>query len=72
MNSFLFQRIFVALVHALADSGHDGGGDIERGVEHIFCDSCFPGGRQAVVHSRLAVAHDGDGDTDEGLFAVGE
>lgn len=56
----------------MADSGHDGGGEIKRGVEHIFLDSRFPGGRQAVVHSGLTVADDGDGDSNEGFFAVGE
>ena len=69
---FVFQRILIALVHALTNSGHDGGGKIKRGVEHIFFNSHFPGGRQAMVHSGLTVADNGDGDSDEGFLAVGE
>ena len=69
---FRFQGILVAPVHALSDSGHHRGGEIERGVQHLFWDIGFPGGRQAVVHSGLAVSDAGDRDADEFFLAVGQ
>jgi hypothetical protein len=62
----------VALVHALADPGHDRGCQIKSRVQHFFRDPFFPGVRQALIYSRLAVAHDGDGNTNQFFFSVSQ
>ncbi len=69
---FRFQGFLVALIHALTDSGHDSGREIERRIQHFFRDSFFPGVRQALVYSRLTVSDDGDSDADQFLLPFGQ
>ena len=70
LSFFRFLRFFITLVHALPDSGHDGCGEIEGRIQHLFWDSSFPGVRQALVDSRLAVANDGNGDAEQLLLPI--
>ena len=72
LGGVLVSGRLIALVHALGDAGHDGGCEIEGGVERLFRDACAPGVRQASVHSRLTIPHDGDGQADELFLALGE
>jgi hypothetical protein len=60
-----FHGFLIALIHALADSGHDSRGKIKGRIQHFFWDSYFPGVRQALIDSRLAVTNDGNGDADQ-------
>jgi hypothetical protein len=51
-------------VHTLADSRHDGGGEVKNRIQYGIGYSIFPGVRQALIHSELAIAYNGDGNTD--------
>jgi hypothetical protein len=57
-------------VHALADSRHNGSGQIESCIQHFFRNSVFPGVRQASVDSWLTVSNDGDRNADQMFFSL--
>lgn len=64
--------LFIAQIHALADSRHYRGGQVEGCIQHVFGNSVFPGVRQATVNSRLAVPNDRYRNADQVFFPFGQ